>query len=64
VTPNDYGYILLSVSALITAIGGLAVFKARSEPTPRKPDDTLHRIEGNQQRMESKLDIILDRTHR
>jgi hypothetical protein len=64
VTANDYGYILLSVSALITAIGGLAIFKARGESTPAKPDDTLKRIEGSQQRMESKLDIILDRTHR
>ena len=62
---NDYAAILGSVAALIIAIGGLAVWREKKEPTPTaRPDDRAQRIESTLQRIEGKIDILTDRIPR
>jgi len=61
---NDYAAILGSVAALIVAIGGLAIWREKKDPTQSGPDDRAQRIESTLQRIEGKIDILTDRIPR
>lgn len=61
---NDFAVVLGAVATLIVAIGGLAVFQQRKEPSQPKPDEALRRIEDDLDRIGGKIDILLDRIKR
>jgi len=63
-SPNDYAAVLGSVTAMIVAIGGLAVWREKKEPSQSKPENTGDRLEDHLHRIEGKVDILMDRVKR